>query len=362
MPDKNTHKQHGITMKNNLRQGIFPGLALALVCSFGSQAQSFPQQQEKLVVIEPLSFSYEQNKLEAVGTAEAIKSITLFPAAADEVTEVNFVPGQKVYKGEVLLKLDDRRQRVAVTRAKLQLEDAERSLQRLIDSQSRGAVAQSELDLARTTRDLAKVTLDEAMADLEDRRIVAPFTGVVGLTDVEVGDRITTDTAVTSLDDRSQLFIKFRAPESSLKVLLNSPDVSLQPWGEREKKLPASIAQLDSRINETDRTLSAKAVLKNDKDMYRPGMSFRVNVSVNGERFAAIPEYALQWSATGAYVWTVVDGKAKRIEVEVRQRLRGTVLVSGELQENDQLITEGIQRLRNGQTVTTELAMENGHE
>ncbi|TPV61737.1 efflux RND transporter periplasmic adaptor subunit [Aestuariibacter sp. GS-14] len=316
----------------------------------------------KLVVLNKIEFQHEQNTVQAVGTAEAIRAVTLYPAVADEVTAVNFKPGQKVNKGDVLLTLDDRRQVVAVQRAEIQLKEAERALQRLIDSQSRGAVAQSDIDLATTTRDLAKVTLNEAKADLADRSIVAPFSGFVGLTDVEVGDRITTTTPVTTLDDRSALYVNFRAPESSVDLLQSESTVELQPWSNRDISLTAKIAQLDSRISTTDRTIAARALLDNTNDQYRPGMSFRVNLTLHGERFAAIPESALLWGATGAYIYKAVEGKAKRVDVSVHQRLRGTILVSGELGEGDLLIAEGIQRLREGQEVTTSLARGNANE
>ncbi len=327
-----------------------------------SQAQFFGDNQAKLVVTEPVRFQNETKRVEAVGTAEAVRSVVLYPAVADEVLEVNFVPGQQVESGKLLVRLDDRKQKVALERARLQLKDAERTYKRLVESRERGAVPQSELDLAQTARDLAKVTVAEAEADLEDRYIVAPFDGVVGLTDVEVGDRITTTTAVTTLDDRSKLYVNFRAPEAALPVLMNAPDVTLEPWTNRNTTLKAEIAQLDSRINETDRTLRARAILDNTQDSFRPGMSFRVNLSIDGDRYAAIPEASLLWGATGAYLWKAENGKAKRVDVNVHQRLRGTILVTGDLQDGDMLISEGIQRLRNGQEITTELARGVGDE
>ncbi|MBU2977379.1 efflux RND transporter periplasmic adaptor subunit [Alteromonas sp. C1M14] len=321
-----------------------------------SNAQYFGDKQAKLVVLDEVVFQYEKRDVEAVGTAEAVRSIVLYPAVADEVTAVNFVPGQYVEKGKVLVKLDDRRQAVAVRRAELQLLDAERTYKRLQESRQKGAIPQSELDLAETARDLAKVTLEEAKADLEDRTIAAPFSGVVGLTDVEVGDRITTTTAITTLDDRSKLFIDFRAPEAALNVLLNEPTVTLEPWSNRTKTLPAKIAEVDSRISEVDRTLRARAILDNNSDNFRPGMSFRVKLAINGNEFAAVPEASLLWGATGAYVWIAENNKAKRVDVNVHQRLRGVILVSGDLAPGDMLIAEGIQRLREGQQITTELA------
>ncbi|WP_438823441.1 efflux RND transporter periplasmic adaptor subunit [Alteromonas sp. S167] len=321
-----------------------------------AHAQFFGDRQAKLVVTKPITFMNETRKVEAVGSAEAVRSIVLYAAVSDEVTEINFVPGQTVEKGKVLLKLDDRRQQTALKRAELTLADAQRTVERLADSYKNGAVPVSELDLARTQRDLAEVALEDAKSDLEDRRIVAPFTGVVGITDVEVGDRINEQTVITTLDNRNKLFVNFRAPEAALPVLLNAPEVTLEPWSDKEKRVSAEIAQVDSRINEADRTLRARAVLDNSNDAFRPGMSFRVNLSIEGDRYAAVPEAALLWGATGAYIWLAKDGKAQRVDVNVHQRLRGTILVSGEIQEGDTLIAEGVQRLRNGQAITTELA------
>ncbi len=336
-----------------------PALALGVILTLLAplaNAQYFGDSQAKLVVLEKVAFEYATRDIEAVGTAEAVRSVTLYPAVADEVVEINFVPGQYVEEGKVLIRLDDRRQQVAVRRAQLQLQDAQRSLERLQNTLDKGAVSQSELDVAQTERDLAQVNLDEAQADLDDRTVEAPFDGVVGLTDIEEGDRITAQTAITTLDDRTKLYINFRAPEAALPIMMNEPSVSLQPWTDREQKIPAQIAEIDSRINEADRTMRARAVLDNSNDKYRPGMSFRVRLSINGNRYAAIPEAALLWGANGAYVWISEEGKAKRIDVKVHQRLRGTILVSGDLEEGDLLISEGVQRLRNGQEVTTELA------
>lgn len=340
-----------------INNGLLAGLCMTLCAlSLPAYSQYFGDNQAKLVVLEEVAFKNETKNVEAVGTAEAIRSVTLYAAVSDEVTEVNFVPGQHVEKGKVLVKLDDRRQQVAVRRARLQLEDSLRTFKRLQESHERGAIAQSELDLARTDRDLAEVALAEAQADLDDRIIEAPFSGVVGLTDIEVGDRINEQTAITTIDDRSKLYVNFRAPEAALSVLMNNPKVTLEPWTNRNKDIRAEIAEVDSRISEDDRTMRARALLDNSKDIFRPGMSFRVNLSVDGNRFAAIPEAALLWGANGAYVWISENGKAKRIDVEVHQRLRGTIMVSGSLEEGDLLISEGVQRLRNGQDVTTELA------
>lgn len=343
-------------MIKKISRNLLVGVVALTALSQGAFAQSFDRNTAKLVVTTPVTFLNETRYVEAVGSAEAVNSVVLYPAVSDEVTEINFTPGDMVEAGQVLVRLDDRRQQVAVKRAELELKETQRTLSRLTESFEKGAIPVNELDLARTQHELAEVALEEAQADLDDRKVVAPFSGIVGLTDIEVGDRITSQTIVTTLDNRDKLFINFRAPESSMGVLMNSPVVTLEPWTNRQVSLEAQIAQVDSRVNEEDRTVRARAVLDNSADSYRPGMSFRVNLSVEGERYAAVPEASLLWGAQGAYIWLSENGKAKRVDVNVHQRLRGRILITGDVSEGDTLIAEGVQRLRNGQEVTTALA------
>ena len=127
--------------------------------------------------------------------------------------------------------------------------------------------------------------------------------------------------------------------------------VFLTPWQDREVKIEASIAQVDSRISEQDRTIRVRALLNNEKDKYRPGMSFRVTLSILGQEYVAVPEASLLWSATGAYVWQMVEGKASRVDVQIQQRLLGTILVKGPFTADAPLVIEGVQRLRRGQAL-----------
>ncbi|MAD74365.1 MAG: efflux transporter periplasmic adaptor subunit [Rheinheimera sp.] len=326
-------------------------LVVISTSSFSSVAQNRGAGRAAQVISMPVEFERISTQVEAVGSAEAVQSVVIYPAVADKVTAIHFTPGQQVQRGDVLLELDARRQHVALDRARIQLADAERTLERLTTSRRQGAVPQSQLDDAMTARDLIKVAVTEAEAELEDRTVRAPFAGVVGLTDVEIGDRITQQTAITTLDNRSQLLVNFRAPETALSMLQQQPKLTLQPWQGGTINLDAEISQVDSPIDNVNRTIRVRALLDNSNDLYRPGMSFRVKLEVSGEAYAVVPEAALLWGATGAYVWMEQDSKAKKVDVQIKQRLSGRLLVAADLAEGDMLITEGVQTLRAGQTV-----------
>ena len=326
-------------------------VVILTVLSFDSFAQSWGGRGDSKtqVIVAPLAYQTQQSSIEAVGTAEAKKSVVIFPAVSEKVTSVNFIPGQFVEQGKVLVTLYNEREQVALERAQISLKDASREYERLLESRQKGAAAQSQVDVAETTLALAQVAVKEAEVALNERVIRAPFSGIVGFTDIEVGDRITQQTQVTTLDDRNELFINFSAPEVSVNVLTDDAQVTLTPWQNREVNIDARISQVDTRINEQDRTIRVRALLDNEDDNYRPGMSFRVKLSVAGQRYVAVPEAALLWSATGAYVWQMVEGKAARVDVKIQQRLLGTILVDGTFNPDSALVVEGVQRLRQGQ-------------
>ncbi|QLE83929.1 efflux RND transporter periplasmic adaptor subunit [Shewanella sp. Scap07] len=312
------------------------------------------------VITEALSFQSIQFTIETVGTAQAHKSVSLYSAASDKVTNITFEPGDFVEKGTLLMELDARRQLAALQRAKIALADTQRDVQRLVKSQASGAATESEVDKAKLLHGLAQVAVAEAEADMEDRSLVAPFSGYLGLVDIEVGDRINQSTLITTIDDRQQLYINFTVPESSYRLVATNTEVTVEPWHDRGEIYQASLAQLDSRIDANNRTLKVRALLDNQEDLFRPGLSFKVTLNTQGALYPVVPESALAWGATGSYIWLEKDGKAVKKSVAIKQRLRGSILVEGDLQDGDTLIVEGIQRLREGAEVASKSMLVSG--
>ncbi|MGK0442931.1 MAG: RND family efflux transporter MFP subunit [Pseudohongiellaceae bacterium] len=247
-----------------------------LILTLPASAQYRGADRPRIVVVERLSFEYETSTIEAVGSAQAIRSVTLFASVSDEVISINFVPGQAVKKDDVLLEIDSRLQDFNMQRAAIELEDAQKNLNRVKNSFKKGAVTERVVDDANTLFKLANIKQLEAKKNKEDRLVRAPFDGILGLTDVEAGDRITPQTEITTLDDRTRLFVNFVAPELAVSYLMEKPTVQLQPWTDRLTLLPAKVAEVDSRVSLQDRTIRARALLDNQNDEYRPGMSFRV--------------------------------------------------------------------------------------
>lgn len=310
---------------------------------------------EVRVIAEVLQFERDRVRVEAVGTSEARLSADLYAPTSGEVVAVKFEPGQAVKAGDVLLELDSRKEKLALRVAELKLEDAERLYDRYQRSADSGAVLPTTLDAARTATETARAELEQARIALQDRTIEAVFDGYVGSTDIDPGDRVNENTLITTLDDRSTMFVSFDIPEAFIDELRIGDHVQLETWNNKKPIGSGDIIDIGSRIDPQNRTFIARARVPNQADALRPGMSFRVRVDLQGELFPVISATGVHWGADGAYVWSVVEGVATKVPVNVVQRREGRVLVDGDLQSGNVIVVEGTQRMREGIPVSYDI-------
>jgi len=343
-------------MQTNLKQLT----AIAVLAAFlggcsdspdATQSAGPPAARAVPVIVEPLAFENAGASIEAVGTSRAVLSAELHPAASGEVVAVNFEPGQFVEQGNVLVELDSRQEKLAVELARIKLEDAKRLNDRYLRSADSGAVLPTAVDAARTAMEAARVELEQAKISLADRSIRAVFDGHVGASEVDPGDRVSPDTMITTLDNRSFLLVSFEIPEAYIGEFHTGEIIRLETWSASMPAVDGEVVDIGSRIDPLNRTFIARARVDNNDDLLRPGMSFRVSADVEGARYAVVPETAVLWGAEGAYVWSVVDATAERIPVQVIQRREGRVLVDGDLGGSAIIVVEGTQRMRTGVTV-----------
>ncbi len=311
------------------------------------------------VVVAAVSEQADTTLIEVTGSGLALRSAILRPAAAGEVKMLAFKAGQRVQTGQVLLRLDDRNQRLDVDAAANQLDAARRLMARYDITAGSGAVPDSEVDTARTAVTTARITLDQARAALADRVLLAPFTGITGLAEVQAGDRVGTDSVLTTLDDRSTLRVAFAVPELHIARLAVGQDLSLSHRAFPGRVFKGRITQIDSRIDTATRTVRVEAQVPNGDDVLRAGMAFQLRLKLDGERVQAVPELAVQWGRDGAYVWAVrgQDSRAEQVPVQILRRVQGRVLLRPQdptakpLRTGEQVVVEGVQRLRQGRAV-----------
>lgn len=303
------------------------------------------------VVVRATSDGVERVRVEAVGNARAKLSATLFPATAGEVQAINFTSDALVTRGDVLVELDRETEQLAVELAQVRVADAERVFRRLQRLIQTGATAQSSLDDARTNLEASRIEQKRSEVDLADRFVVAPFSGRIGLTELDVGDRIDPETEIATLDDRSTLLVRFDVPEALLGRIAIGDPVAVTPWANTGTATTGRVSDVGSRVSEQTRTFTVRAAIPNETDTLRPGMSFRVLLDVEGATYPKVPEIAIQWGGEGSFVWAIEDGAAKRVQVLIVQRQQAEVLIDGAIAPGTPVVVEGLHRIRPGSKV-----------
>ena len=308
-----------------------------------------------VVVIGSAVMSSESaGRVSAIGDGRAIHSVSVTPLVSGRLTSLEVGSGAVVAPGDVIARLDDEAEVIALARTELDVAEAEATLDRFEELQARGAttdVAVREVRLAART---AALEVRDARLALERRTIRAPIGGIIGLLPVEPGTQVSTTTELATIDDRSRILVDFRVPERFAGRLAVGDILNATALARPELPLSGEIVALDSRVDSASRTLKVQGALENPDDELRGGMAFSIELAFRGDVFPAVDPLAIQWGAEGAFVWAVRDGKAERVPVRVVQRNSDTVLVAGELVAGECVVTEGLQRLRPGLPVVLE--------
>jgi RND family efflux transporter MFP subunit len=301
-----------------------------------------------LVVTAPVTYATINDRLSAIGTGRALSSVVVTPFAAGRLMELSVRSAADVEAGEVIAKLDSQAEEIAVDRARIALDDAEARLERvtaLRASNTVTAVQQTEAELAV---DNARLQLREAELALDRRSVVAPISGVAGILPVTVGNHVTPQTEIATIDDRSEILVDFWVPERFAGAITLGMPVTATSVARGDEVFEGEVSAVDNRIDPESRTLRVEARLTNPKDTLRAGMSFEVEMQFAGDTFPAVNPLAVQWSADGAFIWTVDDATATRVPIRIVQRNTDTILVDAELSEGQQVVTEGVHAVREG--------------
>jgi len=310
---------------------------------FGGQSGGAP------VVTAPVLLTDLNERLTSVGTARALKSVVIYAENSGRVIAVNIKADSLVAEAQTLLQLDDRDERLAVELATVQLADAERLVRRYMTVNTQDMnIPESQLDDARAAVDSTRIALAQSQVALDRRQIRAPFQGNVGITEVDVGDRIDTSTMVTTIDDRSVLLVSFSVPEVYVERVTQGTPVSVRLWDAADIAVQGEVTAVDSRIDINSRSFIARAAIDNTEDQFRPGMAFEISVDASRGQYLSVPDVAVQWGADGAYVWIVDEGRAVRREIRLVKRFAGSILVEGDLTEGERVVIEGVQAVRAG--------------
>ncbi|VAW12171.1 Probable Co/Zn/Cd efflux system membrane fusion protein [hydrothermal vent metagenome] len=292
-----------------------------------------------------------EDRIEAVGTTLARRAIEIMPMAAGRVVEILFVPGQKVSADQVLARLDDDIERADLAEAEARFDEAVLALKRADILAKSNTVSRASIEQLTTALSIAKAQTDRARRRFADRKVKAPFAGIVGLTQVEAGMRIDERTMITTLDDLAEVEIEFALPETVYgKIRLGLP-VKASAAAFPGRAFDGAITTIDSRIDMLSRSFKVRALVPNADLTLPAGMFMHLAVILDTRRGLMVAEEAITAKGKSSTVFIVDDGKAVLRTVTLGAREFGQVEITNGLAPGDLVVVRGIQRLRDGAVV-----------
>jgi membrane fusion protein, multidrug efflux system len=299
--------------------------------------------------------------LHAVGSAAAVQGVTVSADLPGTVDKVAFDSGRTVREGDPLIELDTRQER-----AQLAAAEADRDLSRMNFDRMEGllkeaVISQAEYDRAASQRKQSEARVGEILAMIARKTIKAPFAGVLGIRQVNVGQYLRAGDPVVGLQSMNPIYVNFDVPQQDAErirvgrtVRVTAKDVGTTPFDGR-------VTALDSVVDSATRNVKIQATLANPDGQLRPGMFVDVEaVTGQDESVIALPASAISYAPFGDSVFIITDikGPDGKTHKGVRQQFvkvgasRGDqiAVVSG-VKPNDEVATSGLFKLRTGVAV-----------
>lgn len=300
-----------------------------------------------------------RESLAAVGTLRAVNGVEVTTEIQGVVSAIHFKSGQTVEKGELLLELfaEPEKAQLQVLRAQLRL--ARRNHRRIEALYKRGISTLAELDDAISTLDQVLANIEVQHATVDKRRIAAPFSGMLGIRLVDLGQNVDPGQAVVSLEQLDPIYVDFPLPERHFARVAPQQAVTLTADAYPKRVFPGHITAIASRVDSSSRNFQVQATLENSEQKLRPGMFADVSVEMPARRrLLVVPRTAISFASYGDTVFVLERSKeggglvAQRRVVVTGEKRGDLVEITQGLSEGDQVATSGLLKLRSGSEVT----------
>lgn len=331
-------------------------VALAVASYFGIQMNAnnpAPKAAGGVVVVEATEVQPAdiQDVITAIGTLRSAESVVMKSEISGRIAAVSFSDGSRVAKGDTLITFDASIQEAQVNQAKAERDLAAAKLKRTQDLFDKKFLSAAALDDARASEQIAQAKLALAQATLGKMSLRAPFSGVIGIRQVSVGDYIKEGADLVNLEDTSSMKVDFRVPEQASGRLRVGQVVGLQSDAFVGQSFPAKVTAVDSAVDPLGRSLLMRAELRDVSQRLKPGMFMRVTLVLETRKNAlTIPEESVVTQQGRLLVFKVVDGKAVSTPVvtglRVTNKDKAVVEVVKGLAAGDIVVTAGQIKIR----------------
>jgi membrane fusion protein (multidrug efflux system) len=345
-------------------------LFLALVAGFGfvkfSQIQGFITMAKSgafeppptAVTTDVAKRTEWQPTLESVGTVTAVNGVTVSTDLAGIVRQIAFESGSKVREGDLLVHLDTTQEEAQLHSAEAQRDFAAVSLKRDKDLVEKHAISQSDYDNADAVFRQNQASVDQFKALIARKTLRAPFDGVAGIRQVNLGQYLREGDMVVTLQAFDPIYVNFSLPQQDLSKLILGEPVQLRVDAFPDQTFNGTITAINSLVDQTTRNVQVQATFTNSDFRLRPGMFAKVSVILSErQNVVAIPATAIHYAPYGDSIFVVSELKdpqgkeykgVKEQFIKTGQARGDMIAVVSGLKPGDEVVTSGVFRLKSG--------------
>ena len=299
--------------------------------------------------------------LNVIGTTAAIQGVTVSADLPGAVDKIHFESGQAVHAGDILVELDTRQER-----AQLAAAESDRDLARINSDRDQqlvkeGVVARNQYDNSSAQQKSTEAKVGEIRATIDRKTIKAPFSGILGIRQINLGQYLAAGQAIVSLQALNPIYVNFGVPQQQSSLVQAGRTLRLTSDDVPGVEFAGRVTAIDSVVNEATRNIQVQATLANPGGKLRPGMFVQVELKLGASRdVISLPASAINYAPYGDSVFVVADlkdpkGKTYRGVRQQFVKVEGSrgdqvAVVSG-LKSGDEVVSSGVFKLRNGAAV-----------
>ena len=345
-------------------------LVIIVVFVFGIKALQIGKMMSTPMVMPPTTVSSAVVKeedwaptLSAIGSVSAVQGAVVSTELGGVVAEIDFQNGGVARKGDVLMRLDSSAEEAQLRTAEADLELAKANLERERNLAARKVVSKQELDAAQSTFGQKQGAVDNMRSFITKKQVRAPFDGMLGIRQVNVGQMINSGQQVVQLTALDKVYVDFALPQQTLPELATGYEARVHADGLPGHEFKGKVTAINSMVDAVTRNVGVQATLENPDHVLRPGMFVKVDVVLpQKSKTLVIPGSAVSYAPYGNSVFVIEKKKDPNTGKE-SQSLRQAFVRIGEargdfvsvtqgLKAGETVVGTGVFKLRNGMAVT----------
>jgi len=294
-----------------------------------------------------------ERRIRAIGTLVAFQGVDVTTEVSGIITSINFESGGEAKQGSLLVELDNRTETANIESARAKFNADNSQYKRLLKLKDQSFVTSNDIDTQASLVDIAEAEISVARTALAKKQIYAPFTGKLGIRQVDLGEYIAPGDTIVTLLSLDRLYLDFTLPESNFIDLIIDQLIEFRVHAYPDQAFSAKVETWNPQLDANTRNITIRAVVENRERLLAPGMFTDMRIRSRRQmEVVTIPETAIFYNIYGeaAYVLekqpasdegALPDYRLAARQIDVAYRNDGLAGVNSGLKSGDIVVTSG---------------------